>query len=385
MADRVGIGVVGAGAIGINAALEHLSLDDVQPRVRLAAVCDPVPGRAEAAAEKYSVPAYYLTLEELLADKGVDAVTLGTPIGMHYEHGLAAIEAGKHVHFNKTMCTTTAEADALIERAKKKDVRLVSSPGQMTRPYNVRLRRVIQEGRLGTPLWAYAQHSMSHYHTHEKVRHGEGPLGNIDPTWYFKKPGGGPVYDGSAYPLHSLTGLVGPAKRVTALSGLAIKEREFRGRKINCEMDDTTLMLLDFGNGFFAFAGGTVLGALGTGFNPTLFGSLGTITATRFIPKVGVGGDRGANFGDDGEPEEMDRPCDHQPHVTGRHGEMKEKHVFEDIMQLVDWVRDGTVSVATAEHARHVVEIIECAYRAAETGETQTLRTTFTPLDALAD
>lgn len=385
MADRVGIGVVGAGAIGINAALEHLSLEDVQPRVRLAAVCDPAPGRAQAAAEKYRVPAHYLALEDLLADKGVDAVTIGTPIGLHYEHGMAAIEAGKHVHFNKTMCVTVKEADRLIEAAAKKNVRLVASPGQMTRPHNVRLRRLVREGRLGRVLWAYAQHSMSHYHTHEKVRHGEGPLGNIDPSWYYKKPAGGPVYDGSSYPLHSLTGLIGPVRRVTALSGLAVREREFRGKKIECEMDDTTLMLLDFGDGAFAFGGGTVLGALGTGFNPTVFGSRGTIAGTKFIPKVGLGGERGANFGDDGEPEETSLPGDHQPHVTGPHDAMKEKHVFEDIMQLVDWVREGKPSVATAEHARHVVDIIESAYRAAETGRTQALRTIWSPHDDLLE
>ena len=46
-------------------------------------------------------------------------------------------------------------------------------------------------------------------------------------------------------------------------------------------------------------------------------------------------------------------------------------------MQLVDWVREGTPTIVTAEHARHVVDIIESAYRAAETGQTQTLRTTF--------
>jgi len=65
------------------------------------------------------------------------------------------------------------------------------------------------------------------------------------------------------------------------------------------------------------------------------------------------------------------------PHVTGGHRELGEAHVFEDIMQLVDWVTDGTPSVATAEHARHVIEIFEAGYRAAETGQTQDLTTTF--------
>jgi len=70
----------------------------------------------------------------------------------------------------------------------------------------------------------------------------------------------------------------------------------------------------------------------------------------------------------------------HQPHVVSAHAKMAESHVFEDMMQLEDWIRDGTPSIANAEHARHVIEIIEAGYRAAETGETQVLKTTFTPL-----
>jgi predicted dehydrogenase len=65
------------------------------------------------------------------------------------------------------------------------------------------------------------------------------------------------------------------------------------------------------------------------------------------------------------------------PHVVGPHRQLPEAHVFEDIMQLVDWVREGTPSIVTAEHARHVVDIIESAYRAAEMGQTQALGTTF--------
>src|ERR1700733_3736458 len=118
MADRVGIGVVGAGSIGVRGALMHLCLPDVQDKISLAAVCDPSPGRAKAAAEKFGVQSAYETYEELLADPNVDAITLGTPIGMHFDQGMAAIAAGKHIHFNKTMTTTAEEAKILIAAAK---------------------------------------------------------------------------------------------------------------------------------------------------------------------------------------------------------------------------------------------------------------------------
>ena len=67
------------------------------------------------------------------------------------------------------------------------------------------------------------------------------------------------------------------------------------------------------------------------------------------------------------------------PHVVGPHREIPESHVFEDVMQLVDLVREGAPTAANPEHARHVIDIIESGYRAAESGQTQTLRTTFDP------
>ena len=46
-------------------------------------------------------------------------------------------------------------------------------------------------------------------------------------------------------------------------------------------------------------------------------------------------------------------------------------------MQLVDWIRLGKPTLASAEHARHVIEIFDAGYRSAETGIAQDLRTTF--------
>jgi len=362
MSDKVGMGIVGAGAIGIRGALMHLSQDDVQDRLRLAAVCDPVPGRAAAAADRYGVAAAYETYEELLADPAVDAVTLCSPIGLHYEQGMAAIGAGKHVHFNKTMATQVHECDAMIARAADKDVRLVASPGMMLNPYNRRIRRRILQGDIGQVVWAITGAAPGNYHLNEEFRTWDDVLTQVDPTWYYRKPGGGPQYDVTVYCLHNLTGILGPAKRVTAVSGLVLPKREFRGNTIECDMDDSTFILADFGNTVFAVIYGTVFGSVTKGFHPTIHGTAGSVVGTD------VKGESAVEEGD------------HEPHVTGEHVRLRESHVFEDVMQLVDWVRDGTPSIASAEHARHVVDIIESGYRAAETGQTQDLRTTFEPL-----
>jgi hypothetical protein len=61
-------------------------------------------------------------------------------------------------------------------------------------------------------------------------------------------------------PLHGLTSVLGPAKRVTAMSGVVVKTREFAGRSITPEMDDNTAALLDFGGGICAIAYETASG-----------------------------------------------------------------------------------------------------------------------------
>ena len=128
MSGFVRIGVVGAGSISIRGIMPHLSQKDLRDRVRMAAVCDPEPGRAAAAAGRFSIPKSFITFEELLASGDVDAVTIASPIGFHYEQGKQALLAGKHIHFNKTMTTTVAEADELIDLASAIGMRLADLP-----------------------------------------------------------------------------------------------------------------------------------------------------------------------------------------------------------------------------------------------------------------
>lgn len=380
-AGPVRLGIVGAGALGLR-VLRHLALPDVRASVVVTHICDPADGRAEAAAAMFGVPRWSPSLEQLLEDREVDAVTIASPIALHHEQGLAAIGARKHVHFNKTMALTGAEATELIEAARAADVRLVASPGEMLRPHNQRIRQLIADGAIGTLCWAACGAAFRSYHLEEAERQGTGPLENIDPSWYFRNPGGGPLFDMTVYALHGLTGILGSVERVTALSGTRIKERAIGGRRIATEAHDNTLILLDFGGQLFALAYGTAAGTLtdGVDWDPSgsYYGTDGEITGLLM----------------DGEP--LDYPGRELiaassgaaqrapgawsgwllPHVTEAHRDLPEQHVFEDVMQLVDWIRDGTPSIVTAEHARHVIEIIDAAYRAASTGMTQRLTTT---------
>ena len=367
------LGIAGAGSIGIRGVMEHLVLPDTRGLVEMAAVCDPVPGRATAAAEKYGIPQAFEDYDDMLARGDIDAVTICSPIGLHYAQGLSAVRAGKHVHFNKTMTVTTAESDDLISEAESAGVKLVASPGQMLRPSNQRIREQIREGAIGRLVWAATGAAFGKYHETEDVRQGSDLLSNVDPTWYWRSPGGGPLYDMTVYGLHTLTGILGPARRVTALSGIAIPEREFCGVKHACDAHDNSLILLDFGDSAYAFAYGTAAGSIVKTFGqPNFYGTSGSIEGLSLNGEaIDYPGREIAESSPNGAIALL-------PHVQGTpHASMPEAHVFEDLMQLVDLVQNGVPTSATAEHARHVIDIIESAYRASESGETQSLRTTF--------
>ncbi len=371
MNNRVRMGIVGAGSISLRGILPHLTQEDIKEQVEVTAICDPVPGRAQAAADKFGVPRAFEVYEDLLASGNVEAITIASPIGLHYQQGKQAIAEEIHVHFNKSMTTTVAEADELIKLAQERGVKIVASPGEMLRPLYQQIRHLILAGAVGTPIWAVAGAAFGKYHEQESVRQGNDILSNINPEWYFRSPGGGPLYDMTVYGLHVLTGILGPVKKVTAFSGIRLHEREFQSQKIICDMDDNTLMLLDYGNSLYGFVYGVAAGELPKKHvgQPIIFGTKGMIEGNIL----------------NGEPidypgKERDRPeSDYNilPHVVGVHRLIEESHVFEDIMQLVDWIREERSTIVTAEHARHVIEIIEAAYRSARTGNTQTLRTTF--------
>jgi predicted dehydrogenase len=373
--SKVRIGVVGTGSVAQRGILPHLTQADVASKVEVVAVCDPAPGRAEAAAAKFAVPQAFTDYHDFLARADVDLITLATPIGLHYQQGCDAIRAGKHVHFNKSITTTAAEATHLIELAAAHDRKIVASPGEMNRPHNQAIKQLIADGAIGDLCWAVCGASFGRYHENEIYRTGDDPLSSVDPSWYYRKPGGGPLYDMTVYALHGLTGILGPAQRVTAMSGVRMPFREFRGQMVPCDADDNTLILIDFGNNVFAMAYGVPAGSVTQGFSGSYFGTSGNIIGLTMNGQP-------LNYpgSDIADTHPHGRWGGNQwilPYITGAHRDIDEQHVFVDIMQLVDWVRDGTPASGTAEHARHVVEIIEAGLRAAETGQTQVLTTRF--------
>lgn len=377
-------GLVGCGSVSQRGVLPHLSQPDAREKVQLVAVTDVVAERARQSAEQFGVPAWFDNLDTMLAQTDLDVVLVITPIPLHFANAMTAISAGKHVYVQKAMTVTTAEADQLLAARDQAGVKLAAAPGFDLFPVTLQMRDVVQSGLLGKIAVGHT-FTPGFGHEHEPIRGGLGVLASINPMWYYRK-GAGPLPDVTVYALQLATSVLGPVRRVTAVANKLIPERTWRDEKISIEVADNNLVIMEFVSGAVVTAiGSDVAGSRKFPWGAMeLYGTHGTLTltdvdgATGYPLKFEVNGGGGwGAFGHEVGHREYAQPLTAQPYMQGPHLEIEEGHLYVDIMELADAILEDRLCRATGEQARHVVEIIEAAHRAAQTGQTQTLTTTF--------
>src|SRR5262249_19873756 len=180
------------------------------------------------------------------------------------EHGpitRMALEAGKHVLVEKPMAVMLDEAADLVALARQSSGYLLPAPHVILSPTYQAMWKRVQHGDVGQVLSAPALYGWS------------GPEWG---KWFYQK-GGGPLFDLGVYNIASLTGLLGPARRVMAMTSVAVPERVVDGERMRVETEDNAQVLIDFG--------GSCLAVVTTGFifkayrRPALelYGARGTI------------------------------------------------------------------------------------------------------------
>ena len=112
------VAIIGCGGIAGNKHMPNLKrLDNVE----MVAFCDIIKERAEKACKVYgSADAkVYTDYKELLKDESIDIVHVCTPNREHSFITIDALEAGKDVYCEKPMAKTVAEAEAMLDAAKR--------------------------------------------------------------------------------------------------------------------------------------------------------------------------------------------------------------------------------------------------------------------------
>jgi predicted dehydrogenase len=348
---KIKVAVIGCGSVS-NRYLPHLSQS---PYVELVSVCDIIYDRALKQAKEFNVPNQYPHIDKLLAGAPFDLMITLTDMQEHGRLNKQALESGKHVWSEKPMANTYKEGKALFDYAKSKGLRIWGAPAVVNSPQFAFMSKAIQEGKLGKVSSAHAQY------------------GHLGPTWsaFFYEKGGGSLPDLGVYNLASLTGLLGPAKSIMAMTSIVTPERTVDNKgKIKVEAEDNAMVLMDHGEG--------VLSHVQCGFNYfDPYGHDGKGQNSHTISIWGTKGNMGL-VGYDWAPFGVDLATSFtEPPV--RHVEDPGDYVWQQGASVISKaLATAEEPRIKAEHALHVLEIIEAARASGKSGQKIQLQSGFT-------
>jgi predicted dehydrogenase len=288
--------------------------------------------------------------------KGVpfDMMVTLTDMQVHGELNKKALQAGKHVWSEKPMANTYAEGKALFDLAKQKGLRIWGAPAVVNSPQFAFMNECIQTGKLG------------------RIASAHGQYGHTGPTWsaFFYEKGGGSMPDLGVYNMATLTGLLGPAKSVVAMTSIVNPQRKVDDKGlVKVEAEDNAHVLMEHSNG--------VLSHVMCGFN--YFDPHGHEAGNQTLHSIQVYGDAGNMrlIGYDWETNGvvLDTHWDKPPELlsTDKGGYEWQEGATKVGEALVKQVEPRI----NAEHALHVLEIIEAARKSQETGQRVKLQSQF--------
>lgn len=137
-------GVIGAGMIAKVVCKEIVK----SGRHEIVAVFSRTYKNAFALAEKYGAKCYK-TLEEMLADKDVDAVYVATPHSVHYANMTACIDAGKPVLAEKAFTVNAEQAEKVFALAKQRKVVACEAMWTRFQPVVLEIAEAVERGEIG--------------------------------------------------------------------------------------------------------------------------------------------------------------------------------------------------------------------------------------------
>ena len=379
MSDKVKLAFVGTGDVFLKYYLPEAIEQEV---FEISAICDIVRDRAERVAEFVGGAQAFDDYGDMLENGDVDLVAIVTPPTSHYALALAGLEAGKHVYVEKPFCRHLSEANHLVETARAKGVHLMAAPSILLDPPNIMMRDLIRDGAVGKVAFATSPafqlggaapgyfDRFSRQLKFSNIEVLERPEEKTDASWYYQK-GGGPVYDLAVYSITQMTGLIGPVRRVVAFSGTVNPHRLLMGgteeaRRIDVTEDDNTSFLLDMGDSRFVYINAAWHGGGSRSQGFEIIGSEGTITTSGSGDLVTRTREATVHVYKNEDREWQDLPVE---------GELW--WIPTGMTHLAHCIREGRNPDITIEHARHVVEVMEKVYIAAETGQAQEITTTF--------
>ena len=327
------IGLIGAG----NISATHLRAAQMVPGVVVSAVYSPTLEKSRRLAEIAGAVAYD-RFEDFLSHKPLDIVAIGSPSGVHAEQAVAAAERGLHPLVEKPLDISCAGVDSVIAAAERHAVRVGVFFQDRLKPDIVRVKRMIDEGRLGIPVLASG-----------RVKWHRPPEYFAESSWRgtHALDGGGALMNQGIHTVDLLQWLFGAVVSVSAMVATRVHA---------IDVEDTAAAVLTFRNGAIGVIEAATSVFPGYSRRLELTGSEGTLVVEQdSLVATDLRSGRVAAAPSAGTAAVSATVGDALPHAR----------VLED---FIDAIRTGRAAACDAREGRKSVAIIEAIYQSARTG-----------------
>ena len=146
--NRLNVAQLGCGYWGPNLLRNFVDADHCDVMM----VVEQSRERRDFVKDRYPKIAVSTDWHDALDDPDIDVIAIATPAASHFDLGLAALQAGKHIFVEKPLAMNVAEVDALDEAAKIKDLTIMVGHTCIYNPAVVSTREIIRSGELGQTL-----------------------------------------------------------------------------------------------------------------------------------------------------------------------------------------------------------------------------------------
>ncbi len=146
MKNKLKVGIIGVGRIG---KVHTLSILNYMPEVEIKAISDINLEGAKEWATQNGIPHYYQDYKNILNDSEIDAVLICSSTDTHSSISVEAAEAGKHIFCEKPVDLTIEKVEAVIEAAKRENVKLQIGFNRRFDHNFKKVRELIKDGILG--------------------------------------------------------------------------------------------------------------------------------------------------------------------------------------------------------------------------------------------
>ena len=230
------------GVIGLGFGLQHIQGFQQCKDVEVAAVCSRTPSTVTKVAQDFGIAHALTDYREMLDMEDLDGVSICTPVYLHHQMALDAIDAGKHVFCEKPLALDQSQAQTMFDRAEQAGIIHMTNFGWRFNASAFQLKTLIDNGYLGRVFHVNARYMMA-YRADPAV-----PFG-----WRDQRTLGGlgALGDLGVHLIDMIRWWVGDFERVLADMRPLIPERQVAGADDvqKSELDDTCAFLTELEGG----------------------------------------------------------------------------------------------------------------------------------------